>query len=122
ELKIAFMKDRLEVYECLVEVCLDESVRPNSAEESFGYMELAKSRSLAELLVQHGHALPNEDSAQSELVRRIREMREDLNWYYRLIESEQLRNEAPSRQRIEQLQKEAQAHENELLRAFREVP
>jgi CHAT domain-containing protein len=122
ELKIAFMKNRLEVYECLVELCLDESLRPGSGEESFGYMELAKSRSLAELLVQHGHALPSDDGGQSGLVRRIREMREDLNWYYRRIENEQLRKEAPSRERIEQLQKEALEHENELLRAFREMP
>jgi CHAT domain-containing protein len=122
ELKIAFMKNRLEVYECLVELCMDERVHPNSAEESFGYMELAKSRSLAELLVQHAHASPDEDAGQSGLVRRIREMREDLNWYYRRIENEQLNKEAPSRERIEQLQKEALAHENELLRAFREVP
>jgi CHAT domain-containing protein/tetratricopeptide (TPR) repeat protein len=122
ELKIAFMKNRLEVYECLVELCLDENVRANSSEESFGYMELAKSRSLAELLVQHGHAVQADDAGQSGLVRRIREMREDLNWYYRRIENEQLRKEAPSRERIEQLQKEAVAHENELLRAFRELP
>ena len=122
ELKIAFMKNRLEVYECLVELCLEERVRPNSAEESFGYMELAKSRSLAELLVQHAHASSDDDTGQSGLVRRIRGMREDLNWYYRRIENEQLNKEAPSRQRIEQLQKEALAHENELLRAFREVP
>ena len=116
------MKNRLEVYECLVELCLDESIRPNSAEESFGYMELAKSRSLAELLVQHGPGLPADDTGQSGLVRRIRGMREDLNWYYRRIENEQLRKETPSRERIEQLQKEALAHENELLRAFRELP
>ncbi len=122
ELKIAFMKNRLEVYECLVELCLDERVRPNSAEESFGYMELAKSRSLVEQLVQHAHASSDDDTGQSGLVRRIRGMREDLNWYYRRIENEQLNKEAPSRQRIEQLQKEALAHENELLRVFREVP
>lgn len=122
ELKIAFMKNRLEVYECLVELCLNSSVRLNSAEESFGYMESAKSRSLAELLVQHSHGLPDDDGGQSSLVRRIREMREDLNWYYRRIENEQLRKETPSRERIVQLQKEAQAHENELLRAFREIP
>jgi len=122
ELKIAFMKNRLEVYECLVELCLSGGVRPESAEEAFGYMELAKSRSMAELLVQHGHALPKDDSGHSGLVRRIREMREDLNWYYRRIEIEQLRTEDPSPKRIDELQKQALAHENELLRALREVP
>jgi CHAT domain-containing protein len=121
ELKIAFLKNRLEVYECLVELCLG-GAGPKSAEESFGYMELAKSRSLAELLVQHSNALPAGDSGQSELVRRIREMREELNWYYRRIELEQLRADDPSPQRIEKLQKQALAHENELLRAFRQIP
>ncbi len=121
ELKIAFLKNRLEVYECLVELCLGDA-GPKSAEESFGYMELAKSRSLAELLVQHGNALPVDDTGQSELVRRIREMREELNWYYRRIEIEQLRADDPSPQRIEKLQKQAMAHENELLRAFRQIP
>jgi CHAT domain-containing protein len=122
ELKIAFMKNRLEVYEALVELCLRDDSKRDSAEESFGYMELAKSRSMAELLMQHSYAPPPVDSGQSGLVRRIREMREELNWYYRRIEREQLRAEDPSPERIEKLQKEALAHENELLRALREVP
>src|ERR1700723_3495105 len=121
ELKIAFLKNRLEVYECLVELCLGDG-GPKAAEESFGYMELAKSRSLAELLVQHGSALAVIDTGQSELVRRIREMREELNWYYRRIELEQLRADEPSPARIEKLQQEALAHENELLHVLREVP
>jgi CHAT domain-containing protein len=121
ELKIAFFKNRLEVYECLVELCLG-GAGTKSAEESFGYMESAKSRSLAELLVQHGNTLPVGDTGQSELVRRIREMREELNWYYHRIEIEQLRADDPSPQRIENLQKHALAHENELLRAFRQIP
>jgi CHAT domain-containing protein len=122
ELKIAFMKNRLEVYESLVELCLLAKDKPNSAEESFGYIELAKSRSLAELLMRSGPAMPVSDSGHSELVRRIREMREELNWYYRRIELEQLRAEEPSPARIEKLQQEALAHENELLHVLREVP
>ncbi len=122
ELKIAFMKNRLEVYECLVELCMSGNESLESGEEAFGYMELAKSRSLAELLVQHGHVLPVTDAGQSGLVLRIREMREDLNWYYRRIELEQLRSEDPSPQRIEELQKQALAHENKLLQALRDLP
>jgi len=122
ELKIAFMKNRLEVYESLVELCLLAKDKPNSAQESFGYIELAKSRSLAELLMRSGPAMPVSDSGHSELVRRIREMREELNWYYRRIELEQLRAEEPSPARIEKLQQEALAHENELLHVLREVP
>ncbi|MGA9185287.1 MAG: CHAT domain-containing tetratricopeptide repeat protein [Candidatus Acidiferrales bacterium] len=122
EIKIAFMKNRLEVYECLVELCLQDAASVKSAEESFGYMELAKSRSFAESLVQHGHTLPAPDAGQSDLVRRVREMREELNWYYRRIEQEQLRAEDPSPERIGKLQQQALAHENELVRALRELP
>jgi len=122
ELKIAFMKNRLEVYECLVDICTKDDSRQNPAAESFGYMEMAKSRSLAELLVHHAQALPAVGAGQSGLVRRIREMREELNWYYRRLEQEQLRGEDPSPARIEKLQKQALAHENELLRALRELP
>jgi len=122
ELKIAFMKNRLEVYECLVELCLARGGQKDSTEESFGYMELAKSRSLAELLLQHGHGFGAMEAGQSGLVRRIREMREELNWYYRRLEVEQLRPEAPSTERIQKLEQEALAHENELLRALRELP
>ncbi|HUJ32338.1 MAG TPA: CHAT domain-containing tetratricopeptide repeat protein [Candidatus Acidoferrum sp.] len=122
ELKIAFMKNRLEVYESLVDLCLSDPSRKDSAEESFGYIEMAKSRSLAELLMHHGPAPATREEGQSDLVRRIREMREELNWYYRRIEIEQLRAEEPSKERIEKLQKEAYEHENDLLRALREMP
>ena len=122
ELKIAFMKNRLEVYESLVELCLMRAERPDGTAESFGYIEMAKSRSLAELLMRSGPAIRPTDAGQSELVRRIREMREELNWYYRRIEIEQLRAEAPSPGRIEKLEKEALAHENELLHVLRELP
>ena len=122
ELKIAFMKNRLEVYESLVELCLMRSERPDGTAESFGYIEMAKSRSLAELLMRSGPAIRPADAGQSDLVRRIREMREELNWYYRRIEIEQLRAEEPSPERIEKLQKEALAHENELLHVLRDLP
>jgi CHAT domain-containing protein len=122
ELKIAFMKNRLEVYESLVELCLIRAERPDRAEESFGYIEMAKSRSLAEILMRSGPAIRPADAGQSDLVRRIREKREELNWYYRRIEIEQLRAEEPSPERIAKLQKEALAHENELLHVLREMP
>jgi CHAT domain-containing protein len=122
ELKIAFMKNRLEVYENLVELCLIRNEGPNGAEESFSYIEMAKSRSLAEILMRTGPAMKPAEEGQSDLVRRIREMREELNWYYRRIEIEQLRAEEPSPERIAKLQNEALAHENELLHVLRELP
>ncbi|MGH9715528.1 MAG: CHAT domain-containing protein [Candidatus Acidiferrales bacterium] len=123
ELKIAFMKNRLEVYECLVDICMNNSGRKTDGEEAFGYMEMAKSRSLAELLVHHAQQpLPDAPGGQSNLVRKIREMREELNWYYRRLEIEQLQTGTPSPERIEQLRQKALAQENDLLRALHELP
>ncbi|MGH9643539.1 MAG: tetratricopeptide repeat protein [Terriglobales bacterium] len=46
ELKLAFFQNKLEVYENLVELCLG---RTGGFEEAFGYIEQAKSRTLADL-------------------------------------------------------------------------
>src|SRR5438045_6505890 len=85
-------------------------------------MEAAKSRSMIEMIFQSGQSLPMGESGQSELVRKIRDLREQLNWYYHRIELEQLRPEELSQERLAQLQRQAQEHENELLRALRELP
>jgi CHAT domain-containing protein len=85
-------------------------------------MEAAKSRSMTEMIFQSGQSLPMGDAGQSELVRRIRDLREELNWYYHRIELEQLRPEESSSKRLQQLQEKAFSHENELLRALRELP
>jgi CHAT domain-containing protein len=118
ELKIAFFDNKLEVYEHLVELCLR---RPNALEEAFGYMEQAKSRSLMELLAQPVHTVTEADAGQSELVRSIRNLREELNWYYNLIEREQLRPEENSPVRIENLEQQAKTRETTLLRSLQEA-
>ena len=122
ELKISFVKDRLQVYEELVELCLKNEVGGDPAREALGYIESAKSRSVIEMIFPSSQTAPTNNSAKSGLVRRILDLREELNWYYHRIELEQLRPEERSRERIEHLQKQAQAHESELLRTLREVP
>jgi CHAT domain-containing protein/Tfp pilus assembly protein PilF len=122
ELKISFVKNRLQVYEALVDMYLGEESGVISTAEAFGWMEAAKSRSMSEMIFQSGQTLPLGDEGQSELVRRIRDLREELNWYYHRIEQEQLRPEENSPARLQQLQEKAASHENELLRRLRELP
>jgi CHAT domain-containing protein/tetratricopeptide (TPR) repeat protein len=122
ELKIAFVKNRMQVYEAMVELYLDPANEEISADEVFSCIEAAKSRSMIEMIFQSGQSLPMGEAGQSEFVRKIRDLREELNWYYHRIELEQLRPEEKSRERIERLQQEAQSHEKELLRALRELP
>ena len=122
ELKISFVKNRLQVYEALVDLHLSGESGDAAATEAFACIEAAKSRSMTEMIFQSGQSLPLGDAGQSELVRRIRDLREELNWYYHRIELEQLRPEESSTKRLQQLQEKAVSHENELLRTLRELP
>jgi CHAT domain-containing protein len=122
ELKISFAKNRVQVYEALVDLCLEGTPRENATEEAFGYMESAKSRSLIETVLPSSQTASAGESAQSGLVRHIRDLREELNWYYHRIELEQLRPEERSKERIIELRDQARAREGELLRAAREMP
>src|SRR3984893_13274427 len=122
ELKISFVKTRLQVYEALVDLHLSGDSGDSSAAEAFSCIEAAKSRSMTEMIFQSGQSLLLGDGGQSELVRRIRDLREELNWYYHRIELEQLRPEEASAKRLQQLQEKALSHENELLRTLRELP
>ena len=122
ELKISFVKNRMRVYEAIVDLHLEAGNTDIPTEEAFSCIEAAKSRSMTEMIFQSGHSLPVGDAGQSEYVRKIRDLREELNWYYHRIELEQLRPEEKSSERIARLQQQAQSHENELLRALRELP
>ena len=122
ELKISFVKNRMQVYEALVDLYIAGDGADTSQEETLACMEAAKSRSMIEMIFQSGQSLPLGEAGQSDLVRRIRDLREELNWYYHRIELEQLRPEEKSGQRLESLQAKAQSHEKELVRALRELP
>ncbi len=122
ELKISFVKNRMQVYEALVDLYIAGDGTETSTEEALACMEAAKSRSMVEMIFQSGQSLPLGEVGQSDLVRRIRDLREELNWYYHRIELEQLRPEEKSHQRLGSLQEKAQLQEKELMRTLRELP
>src|SRR5882757_6625992 len=121
ELKISFVKNRLQVYEALVDLHLSGGTGGSAAAEAFACIEAAKSRSMTEMIFQSGQSLPIGNAGQSKLVPRIRDLREELNWYYHRIELEQLRPEESSSKRLQQWQEKAVSRENELLRTLREL-
>ena len=122
ELKISFIKNRMQVYEALVDLYVSEAGTDASAEKALACIEAAKSRSMIEMIFQSGQSLPLGEAGQSDLVRKIRDLREELNWYYHRIELEQLRPEEKVRQRLHNLQEKAHSHEKELLKTLRELP
>lgn len=119
ELKIAFMKNRLAVYERLIELCLAGEA---SSEQAFEYIEQSKSRALTDLLFQAAPVLQTPPSGQSSLAQNIRERREELNWYYHRIEQEQLREKDLSPARLQQLQHAVREREEAFIRVLRELP
>ncbi len=122
ELKIAFMKNKLEVYEGLVELSLRRDPGARAGEEAFSYVEQAKSRSLQELLLRDPTPVPPGAAGKGELLGRVDDLREELNWYYHRIETEQMAAEERTAERLQRLRGQMKTRETELLRVLRELP
>ena len=105
----------------LVELCLARG-GPGAAFEAFACVEQAKSRSLQELLLKSAVPGAPHPTGKSDIVRRVGELREELNWYYHRIEAEQLSPEESAEVRLDQLRSAVSAHEAELLRVLRDLP
>jgi CHAT domain-containing protein len=118
ELKIAFLKDRVQIYEALVAYCMKRTRRPGVTAEAFGYIEEAKSRSLMDFLSISRSTSRLLPQAKTVHASRIRELREELNWYFHKIELAQLQQS--SRDEMTTLLAELQRRERELLRLSRE--
>ena len=119
ELKIALVSNKLEVYERLTALALKEGLCGPPAERAFGYIERAKSRNLAESMVDRRRPLPAA-GAEGAVTTRIRELREKLHWYYHRIQAEEISENGVDPARIEQLWANARGRENELVELLRE--
>ncbi|HEX4167749.1 MAG TPA: CHAT domain-containing tetratricopeptide repeat protein [Bryobacteraceae bacterium] len=121
ELKIGFMRNRLEVYSRLIQLCLDRDLSESSAEEAFLYVEAAKSRTLRDLILTGSHSNLRK-SLETEADRHVLGLRKELNWYYHRIEREQLSQDKVSLESIDALKLEARTREHELTRLLLEAP
>lgn len=134
ELKIAFFRDKLELYQSLVAMTL--AGRPTQQEQrsAFTYIEQAKSRSLADLIAFRAQSLPASRTTQSDLVDQMRRLREELNWYYRQIDLQELQaapaeagqssaagTASPARSRLDELRRLSREQEGRLLETLSEL-
>ena len=107
----------LEIYEALVALCMKRPQSASVLSELFGYVEQAKSRTLFDFLsISRSPWLGPE--GQTEHAKRIRELREELNWYFHQTEMAQLKQ--ASRHQVTALRAESQRRERELLKLSRE--
>jgi tetratricopeptide (TPR) repeat protein len=121
EAKIAFVQNRVDVYERLVKICLTRPSGP-SVDEAFRYIEEAKSRSLREAISRCEQLISVPPNKSSESFRRIRDLRETLNWCYHRMDLESLKGDKRSLERSRHLQRLAHDYETELLKQLREMP
>jgi CHAT domain-containing protein len=118
ELKIAFMKDRVQIYEALVAYCVKHKHQSKGMIETFEYIEEAKSRSLLDILSTSRSTSGLAPQAKTGQAGRFSELREELNWYYHKVELALLK-QASTGETVA-LQAELQRRERELLRLSRE--
>jgi CHAT domain-containing protein len=112
DLKVAFLEDKMAVYESLVTTCLSRSSDSRRQKEAFAYIENAKSRSLADLIAFRAAMLaPRVAGAATEDVQRLRQQ---LTWHYRQLDMEDMSRQDGSDRRIERLRHRARALEKQL--------
>jgi tetratricopeptide (TPR) repeat protein len=122
ELKIAFLKNKLAVYEGLVVTSLAVSFGMRAQREAFGYIEQAKSRSLADLIAFRASSISSREPEEiSPAMGEFRDLRQKLNWTYHQIELEELNPTGSSRDRIQQLRQLSRRYEDALVKAFSQV-
>ena len=115
ELKIAFVKDKLAIYESLVWLTRDEP------ETAFRYIEQAKSRSLADLIAFRAGELPPSSAASGALVAEARRLREEIAFSLRRLEAHETRPEEHTPAYVEALRRRTRHVEGRLARTLREL-
>ncbi|MFN0088511.1 MAG: CHAT domain-containing protein [Blastocatellia bacterium] len=81
EFRSAYFQDKLQVYEKMIRVCLEQGT-PEGEAEGFYYLESRKGRTLADMLVNELEVTPTGgDEPQTELYRQWRQLREELHWH-----------------------------------------
>lgn len=118
EMKIAFLKDKLEVYEALVRMCLSRSGSQASQQRAFRYIEQAKSRSLADLIAFPSQGLPARRKTERALVEQVTALRGELNWYSRSIQQLEGRAVNLMAPQLLKLRREARDCEQRLVQAL----
>ena len=134
-LKIAFLKDKLVVYEDLVWLTLRGSASAATETDrraAFGYIESAKSRALADLLAFRAHALkprsagvegrgPKRTETGAQLAESVSSLREELSSLYRQVDRETMRGGERALASSRKLQPIIRRREDQLLRALRDL-
>ena len=118
-LKIAFFEDKQAVYESLVAALVTSTPTHRQMDAAFGYIEHAKSRSLADLIAFRAASLS--PRADGETTSAVRDLRQSLNWHYHQIDAEEASRQKGATRRVDALRRRARALEKQLERSLDEI-
>jgi CHAT domain-containing protein len=121
ELKIPFARENRSLYEGLVS--LGGSFDQSSARKKsiFEIIEKAKSRAFAEMLAFRAHSLPVHSGNRSGLVEQVKNLREELNWYYRQVDLAEFRNSESAAGHVRELRQAIHGREETLVKTLGEM-
>lgn len=110
EFRIAFLADKLAPFENLAAIYLSQK----QLEKAFYYVEQARSRTLSENLQTIENNEFEETSSNTKLTKVLKDLREELNWFYSLLN----RSEESE---IETLQSEIKEREKKIADVMRQI-
>jgi CHAT domain-containing protein len=118
ELKIAFLQNKLAIYESLVVTSLAANGSGGQDRAAFEYIERAKSRSLTDLIAFRAPAMISRTGEHSTAMEQLRALRHKLTSAYHQIELEELNPATRSAVRMQRLKQQSRQLEDELMKAF----
>ena len=117
--KIAFLKDKLAIYENLVALILRKQPNQDDKKRAFDQIERAKSRSLAELLAVRVE--PPDSTAGSVGIDAVSDLHDQLNWTTHLLERDQMQSEPSSATHAKRLREKVRVLKGKLADALMEA-
>jgi CHAT domain-containing protein/tetratricopeptide (TPR) repeat protein len=115
ELKISFLKDKLQVYESLVWLALHGATGEGKSEEvAFHYVERAKSRSLADLISFNLQGLPLHTEQGRGLGSQVEDLRLRLTLAYRQVQQEEMLAGSDSAEKILNLRRKSRDYQGQI--------
>ncbi len=119
EFRTAFVADKLTPYAAMARLCLAGEPR---AAEALGYVERARARALVEMLGGALRFRPRaRDSYEAELLGRLAELHEELNWFYSQINRSPDGDAPRSAAVMEDLYVAARERESQVLEITRQI-
>jgi CHAT domain-containing protein len=115
ELKIAFLKDKLQVYESLVYLAQHQSsLNLRNEERAFHFIERAKSRSLADLINFNLNGLPPRIAGAENLGSQMEDLRLRLTLAHRQVQRAEMLTAIDTRDRVLDFRRQSREYEGQI--------